>query len=46
MQALSNATVHLSVEVRIGTPDGSAIVRAPVLDLSPDVAAALARSPA
>lgn len=39
---LDNATVNLTVEVRIGAEDGFATVRAPVLILDPELAAAIA----
>ena len=39
---LDNATVNLTVEVRIGADDGFAIVRATVLILDPEIAAAIA----
>ena len=39
---LDNATVNLTVEVRLAADDGFAIVRAPVLILDPEIAAAIA----
>lgn len=39
---LDNATVNVTVEVRLASDDGFAIVRAPVLILDPELAAAVA----
>ena len=39
---LENATVNVTVEVRLASDDGFAIVRAPVLILDPELAAAVA----
>lgn len=39
---LSNTTVNVKVEVRIGSDDGFAIITAPVMILDPQIAAAIA----
>lgn len=39
---LDNATVNIALEVRLAADDGFAIVRAPVLILDPEIAAAIA----
>ncbi len=39
---LDNTTVNVSLEVRLASDDGFAIVRAPVLILDPELAAAVA----
>lgn len=39
---LENATVNVTVEVRLASDDGFAIVRSPVLILDPELAAAVA----